>query len=357
MKFVASFASGWLKFGSGGNMETGSKELRSAARAYAHANDGRAWLELGFSLAIYIAALALALASIGNWFVIVPTTLLVSIMGVRIYMIQHDCLHRSFFTSPRVNDIVGSLISPITMTPYKATRFIHNQHHTYVSDLDRRDTFEINVMTLKEWEAAPPLTRLGYRLYRNPLFLIMIGPLLLYLIIRRAPSCGWKTGIGDLTLHNLLLAGYVGLIWYVAGWAGILIWFGALFVGCIIGALISYIFHNFETIHWGVKPELDFVTAALEGSSVLDWGPIADLAMLNICYHDLHHLNAKIPGYKLREAHRELEARGLLHSKKIGFIEGLMCLRWKLYDEDRERMIPFKSGVRRGSIEADESTV
>ena len=161
------------------------------------------------------------------------------------------------------------------------------------------------------------------------------------------PLYGLKTGIGDLILHNVLLAGYVGLVWYVAGWAGIAVWAGSVYFACVFGALIPYVVHNFEHIHWGVKPELDFETAALEGSSVLDWGRLFDLAMMNIGYHDLHHLNAKIPGYKLKAAHNDLEAHGLIQSEKIGFFEGLGCLRWKLYDEEEGRMIPFPRTPRR----------
>ena len=325
-------------------------DIRTVARQYASADDDRAWLELGVTFALYVAAMVLALASIGTWWVMLPAMLCASAMGLRIYMIQHDCLHRSFFTSRRMNDVVGILLSPIAMTPYQATRFKHNQHHTHVSDLDRRDAFEIYVMTLKEWEAASPGQRLRYRIYRSPLTLVFVGPFVLYTIMRRMPLYGLKTGIGDLILHNVLLAGYVALVWYVAGWAGVGVWLGSVYFACAFGGLISYILHNFEHVHWGVKPELDFETAALEGSSVLAWGRLFDLAMMNIAYHDLHHFNAKIPGYKIKAAHEDLEARGLIQSEKIGFFEGLRCLRWKLYDEDAGRMIPFPLRTQRRAV-------
>lgn len=76
---------------------------------------------------------------------------------------------------------------------------------------------------------------------------------------------------------------------------------------------------------------------------MLNWGRLFDLVTLNIGYHDLHHFNAKIPGYNLRTAHATLEAKGLIQSEKIGFLEGLRCLRWKLFDEENGRMIPFPS--------------
>jgi len=315
--------------------------IHTVARPYAQALDGRAWLELGLTMALYAAGLALALSSIGTWWLMLPGMVIAAAMGLRAYMILHDCMHRSFFTSRRLNDVVGTLLSVVAMTPYQATRYIHNQHHTHVSDLDHRDSFEIYTMTLKEWEAASPGQRLRYRLYRSPVTLILIGPFLLYTVLRRVPSYGLKTGIGDLVLHNAMVAGYFGLVWWLAGWPGIAVLLGAVYIACVFGAIIPYVVHNFETIHCGVKPELDFRTAALEGSAVLDWGGAFDLLTMNIGYHDLHHLIAKIPGYRLKTAYLELERLGLIDSEKIGFVEGIKCLRWKLYDEDRGRMVPF----------------
>jgi acyl-lipid omega-6 desaturase (Delta-12 desaturase) len=326
-----------------------AQSVHGIARQYAHADDRRAKIELISTILLYMASMMAALSAIGTWWLMLPAIVLTAAMGLRIYMIQHDCLHGSFFRSRRVNDVVGILLSPIAMTPYKATRHIHTLHHTHVSDLDRRDTFEIYIMTLKEWEAASPLQRLHYRAYRSPVTLILIGPFVLYMILRRMPLYGLKTGIGDLVLHNLLLAAYVLLIWSIAGWPGIAVWATTVYLACAFGALIPYVVHNFEHIHWGTKPGLDFRTAALEGSAVLAWGRVFDLAMLNIGYHDLHHLNAKIPGYRLKAAYEDLEARGLLQSEKIGFFEGLKCLRWKLYDEGHGRMIPFPLSRRAGA--------
>lgn len=333
---------------------TSGREIYSASRPFAKSDDQRAWAELLISVTIYLCALATGILTIGNWFLTIPAVLVTAAMGLRIYMIQHDCLHRSFFTSRKVNDLIGTLLSPIAMTPYKATRYIHGLHHTYVSDLERRDTFEIFTMTLEEWNAAPGWKRIQYRLYRSPITLIVIGPFVLYGLLRRMPLYGFKTGVGDLILHNVLLATQLGVIWLIAGWPGLGVWAAAVYFACCFGALIPYVVHNFENIRWGTRPDLTFKDAALEGSAVLDWGRFFDLVTLNIGYHDLHHLNAKIPGYKLREAYYALEDNGLLSSQKIGFWQGLACLRWKLYDEANGRMIPFPgntSGAREALAE------
>jgi omega-6 fatty acid desaturase (delta-12 desaturase) len=312
------------------------------------ADDRRAWFEFTATFVLFLFSLWVGVNAIHNWWILVPSVLLISATALRIYMIQHDCLHHAFFSSNRMNDLLGILISPIAMTPYKVTRYIHNQHHAHVADLDRRDTFEIYVMTLKEWQVASPFRRLWYRIYRSPLTLIIIGPFVFWVILRRFPVQALKTGIWDVVLHNILFVIFNYLIWAYAGWPGLGVWYAAVYLACAGGAFIPYCVHNFENVHWGVKPGLDFETAALDGSAVLHWGWLADLITMNIAYHDLHHLYAKIPGYKLKAVHQALEAEGLIESEKIGFIGCLKCLNWKLYDEDGLKMVPFP---KRGQAE------
>ncbi|MFY0690403.1 MAG: fatty acid desaturase [Paracoccaceae bacterium] len=318
-------------------------DVFAASRRFAKSDDKRAWVELAVTFGLYVAAIIVGLATLGTWWITVPAVVLASTFGLRIYMIQHDCLHRSFFSSRKTNDLIGTLLSAIAMTPYKATRYIHGLHHTYVGDLERRDSFEIFTMTLSEWQAAPRWKRIQYRIYRSPVILVLIGPFILFGVLRRLPLYGLKTGVGDLVFHNASLAAYLGVIWWAAGWPGLAFWVASVYLACVVGGLIPYIVHNFEDVRWGRRPELTFTSAALDGSAVLDWGRLFDLATMNIGYHDLHHLNAKIPGYFLRDAHAALEAEGLIQSEKIGVLEGLRCLRWKLFDEENGRMIPFPS--------------
>lgn len=333
---------------------TSHRELYIASRQFAGSDDIRAWTELLLTVGLYLGSTTLALLNIGAWWIVVPAILVASAMGLRTYTILHDCFHRSFFQSRGLNDIVGTLLSPIALTPYKATKYIHGQHHTYVSDLDHRESFEIFTMTLDEWRSATWWQKLQYRLYRHPVTLILVGPFILFTLLRRAPLCSLKTGIGDVLLHNAMLAAYIGGIYLLAGWPGVGVWLISVYVASIFGALISYVVHNFEHIVCGTRPELTLETAALDGSAVLDWGRLFDLVTMNIGYHDLHHLNAKIPGYRLRTAHKTLEAEGYLQSHKIGFWEGVSCLRWKLYDAEHQRMIPFpNSTVARRTIPAE----
>ena len=70
---------------------------------------GISWTAMYLCLSIsYWLTLALAL----------PTALLM----VRLFILQHDCGHRSFFESKRANDLVGFFLGILTFTPYDCWR-------------------------------------------------------------------------------------------------------------------------------------------------------------------------------------------------------------------------------------------
>jgi omega-6 fatty acid desaturase (delta-12 desaturase) len=302
----------------------------------------RAFIEVIGTLTVYFLSFWAAIQMQATLWAALPAMVLCGIAAVRLYVLQHDCMHRCFLKPKWLNDAIGIALSPLSLTPFYMGRYNHGLHHSHVGDLDRRDTFEISVMTLDEYRQSSLLKRIGYRIYRSPLTLLVIGPFLVYAVFHRVPKNTLKSGLWwDVLLHNVLLVAYFALVYSWAGTAGVLILLGAMYFGSSLGAIIPYVEHNFEDIHWGRKPDLDFETAALEGSAVLDFGDLFHFATANIGYHDLHHLNPSIPSYRLKQCHETLEAKGLLASRKISLREGLGCLRWKLWDEDNHRMVTF----------------
>ena len=315
--------------------------IRQMTRAYTTRDNRTATLNVVATLALYMASLlgAIVLFRNGHWYLGLPAMAVSAICGVRIYMLQHDCGHGSYFTSRRVNDFVGRLLSPFSLTPFNATRYNHNLHHRHIGDLDRRESSEIYVMTTAEYREASLARRLGYRFYRSFFVLFLVGPTLLYVIQYRFPKNARKAGLADLWVHNAMVAAFLAALWLGFGWTGLAVWLGSVAMAVSTGVLIPYVHHNFETVYWGRKPGHDFETAAMEGSAVLDFGRFFDLCTANIAYHDLHHLNANIPIYKLKWCHRDLSPH--FNPVRIGLIDGLRCIRWKLWDEKTGRMVTF----------------
>src|SRR5204863_2335393 len=101
-------------------------------------------------------------------------------------------------------------------------------------------------MTVAEYEGASRLRRLGYRLYRNPLLLLFVGPSLVFLFQRRFPQRGMSRSIlASVIVTNLALAGWV------LGWSALVGWqtylvvqSTALVAGGAIAAWLLYIQHQ-----------------------------------------------------------------------------------------------------------------
>lgn len=316
------------------------EELRRKTRAYTARSNGRAWLEFLGTLFVYALCL---LASIVLW----PDTKAVSLIclvfyalaATRLYMVQHDCGHGALFETRKLNDLVGSVISVFTLTPYQATKFNHNLHHAHIGNLDEREANEIYTLTVSEYLSKPLWFRAGYHVYRHPLTLFLIGPVLIFVLRYRLPKNWSKTGLLNVLVHDVVLVAYWLGMHLAFGWTAT----GLMAAGTVIslswGTFIPYVQHNFEDVYFERAENVDFATAAVKGSAVMDFGRVYDFLTANIAYHDLHHLNSNIPYYNLRRCHVDLQP--LLQSKTISVTEALSSLRWKLWDEEAGKMVPF----------------
>ncbi len=313
--------------------------LREYTRQYSKPDNRLAMLSYFTTFAVYFISLWLAISNVGTWYVLIPAVVVNAFSAVRLYVLQHDCGHYSFFETRRQNQIAGHVLSPFTFAPFEAMKQNHNLHHANIGNLEHRETGEIHTMTLAEWNDAGVWERLGYRLYRNPFILIPAGSLFTYFIRYRWPRNTLRFGVVAVLLHNLAIAAFIGTLYFLAGWSGLAVWFAASFLGGMFGVFLVYLQHNFKDTYWARRPDLDPRMAALQGSSCLDFGWWFDTVVACITLHDIHHFNARIPSYRLRACHYDMPPEFAL--RRIRFPEAVAALNLKLWDEDAGRLVPF----------------
>lgn len=112
---------------------------------------------------------------------------------LRLFMIQQDCGHGSFFVHRKADDWTGRAIGVLTFTPYDYWRRAHAAHHSSAGNLDERGVGDITTLTVAEYRSLSRSRRLVYRLYRNPA-LIGIGSIWLFLLKRRLPFGMMRSG-------------------------------------------------------------------------------------------------------------------------------------------------------------------
>jgi omega-6 fatty acid desaturase (delta-12 desaturase) len=262
-----------------------------------------------------------------------------SVFLVRMYSLFHDLTHNSLFRSRTANSRSGYLLGFLLFTPYRWWQRQHSLHHANTGNLDKRGPGEIYTMTVAEYERASLARRLGYRAYRNPLLLLLVGPTLVFLFDRRFPQRGMsRKMLFSVVVTNLALVGWsIGWSALVGTSTFLLIQGTTLVLGGAVGAWMLFVQHQYEETYYRAGDEWDFELAALQGSSFLKLPRALAWVVGNANYHHVHHLSAKIPNYRLRAAHEEQAIFARTPVVTIG--SGFAALRLKLWDEERGRLM------------------
>ncbi len=267
---------------------------------------------------------------------------------VRIFIIQHDCGHASYFHNRTLQDWVGRVLGVLTLTPYDVWRRTHAIHHSHHGNLDQRGIGDVLTLTVAEYRALGFWRRLGYRLYRHPVVLFVLGPSFLFILHNRLPfglmRSGWRYWISAMGT-NAFIAIVVGLIIWLGGLMPLLlIYIPTSVIGATIGVWMFYVQHQFEETHWEKGEDWQIHVAALEGSSHYVLPAPLRWITGNIGVHHVHHLYSRIPFYRLAEVLRD--HRTLAEAQRLSIRESLACIKLNLWDEQARRLISFRDARR-----------
>jgi omega-6 fatty acid desaturase (delta-12 desaturase) len=262
---------------------------------------------------------------------------------VRIFIFFHDCGHGSFLSSPRANTVVGYITGILTFTPYHDWHRSHATHHATAGNLDRRGVGDVWTMTVEEYLDAPWTKRLAYRVFRNPLIMFGLGPAFMFLIAQRFPRKGGKRKermsvvITDLALVAILVVAHltIGLKTYV------LVQLPTILIAGTTGLWLFYVQHQYEGMYWARDEAWDLTRSALEGSSYYKLPRVLRWFTGNIGLHHIHHVRPRIANYHLQPCLEEIRAFQEVEPLTIG--KSLKSLRMNLWDEQRQKLVSFRS--------------
>jgi acyl-lipid omega-6 desaturase (Delta-12 desaturase) len=316
-------------------------ELVKATKPFAREVRLRSWWHLLSTLAVLFGLLGATWLPI-HWLFRLPFSILAGFVVVRLFIIYHDYQHGTILRRSWVADAIMLAYGLLTLNPPSIWNRTHNYHHRNNAQVPGTDIGTFPVMTTEAYARASWLKRLQYHVARHPLtilfgyFTVFFYSLCLKSFLEQ-PRRHFDSGIA-LVLQIALI---VGLAWLSPAHL-FLTFLVPWMTGGALGAYLFYAQHNFPEVQFQSSDDWDYVFAALKSSSYMKMNPVMHWFTGNIGYHHVHHLNARIPFYRLPEAMAKLEKLQSPGTTSLNPVDIYRCLRLKLWDPQRKRMVSFK---------------
>lgn len=325
-----------------------TRDLMRALVSYRDPKPWRSIVELLVTVLLFLILwLLMWLAVGGGYWIGLLLVLPAAGLLVRLFVIQHDCGHRSFFRHPITNDCVGRVIGVITLTPYDSWRHAHASHHASSGNLDRRGIGDIGTLTVDEFRALSRWGQFLYRLYRHPIVMFGVGPAYLFLARHRLPigmmRSGWQPWVSVMATNAAIALLIAAMAWLVGIGLFLVIHLPTTLLAASIGVWLFYVQHQFELTSWERDADWTFHAAAVQGSSHYDLPAVLRWFTGNIGIHHVHHLSSRIPYYRLPEVLRDNSHLGNVN--RITLFESLRAVNLVLWDERKRRLVTFKEGL------------
>jgi omega-6 fatty acid desaturase (delta-12 desaturase) len=318
------------------------RELLLATRPFASERVATSWWHVGSTYTLMLASLAAA--GLCSWW---PLRAAFSVLGgltmVRAFITYHDFMHGSILRQSRVASLFFHVYGAFALAPARSWSKTHNYHHGHVGQLSAAGVGAFPIISTRMWREASSAKRLRYRATRHPL-IVLFGYVTIFTFsiclmpLLREPGKYW-----DSALALLAHGGLIALLWLFGGFDTA--FFVLLLPMTIAATLGSYLFfaqHSFKRMYVSSPQAWSFYRAALESSSYMRLNKVMQWFTGNIGYHHIHHLNVRIPFYRLPEAMAGIPELQSPITTSLAPRDIVECFRANLWDENRQRMVSYR---------------
>jgi len=230
---------------------------------------------------------------------------------VGLFVIGHDCGHKSFSRKAWVNALVGYLCMSPLANSFHSWRLTHDHHHVYTQLRGQEVDWAVHLVTREEYKSATSkqsfITRLGYAL-----------PFGIFLWI------AWNTARRGVTVHtvvmpkqlagerrkllwsNLITGTYLlalyGTLWYFSGFWGMLKYYGVpATIAMVTSWLIITLQHANEHSLLYEKAGWTPVRGQLVSTFDVRFPAWLEYLWCHINIHIPHHICPIVPWYYLKK--------------------------------------------------------
>jgi omega-6 fatty acid desaturase (delta-12 desaturase) len=327
----------------GGRM---GRDLIDATSPYVEDSVAVSWWQVGSTFVL----LAIALAGAGLapvWPVQLIFSLLAALLMVRAFITYHDYMHRAILVRSRPAWILFRIYSALALTPPRSWKKSHNYHHGHVGQISAAGIGAFPIITTQMWRNSSRMTRISYRITRHPLTVLFGYVTIFFFSVTLLPFLKEPARCWDSLLVLLGHAAMITVLWMFGGFETA--FFVLLLPMTVASALGSYLFfaqHSFKGMHILPAEAWTFYRAAMESSSYMRLNRLMQWFTGNIGFHHIHHLNVRIPFYRLPEVMEAIPELQSPATTTLSPRDIRDCFRCCLWDEERQRVMSYREAAR-----------
>ncbi|MCI5055066.1 MAG: fatty acid desaturase [Flavobacteriales bacterium] len=318
------------------------KDLILATRQYAKEIQSKSWVYTISTFLLFLISLTITLSPI-SLYIRVVASIATPLLLVRLFSLYHDFLHNAILYKSKLARLIFTIYGWYTLNPSSIWKRSHDYHHKHNSKLYSSSIGSFPIVTDKKFRASSKLEQNIYLFIRHPftvafgyVFAFIWGMCLLSVI--RNPRKHFDSIIA-LVFHFSIGA----LIWQQLGMLSFTLgFFIPAIISSAIGSYLFYAQHNFPGVKFSNKENWTYIGAALDSSSYMKMHPIMEWFTGNIGYHHIHHTNARIPSYRLKEVYKAFPEFQEAKVTTLKIKDIMACFRLKAWSEEKGRMLTLK---------------
>ncbi len=316
------------------------KDLILATKEFANDFKARSWwcvLSTGGLLIIALAGTLILPLILKPFFSILAALLL-----LRFFVIYHDHQHNAILPDSKLADVLMTLFGIYALSPSRVWKSSHNYHHNHNSKLRTANIGSFPIMTKEQYFNCSKFDRFKYYVFRHPL-LIFFG----YIFVFVLGMCVFPFLNNPKKHYDSLLAIIVHisvaiLLFYLGGWSAMMFThIMPIFIASGIGSYLFYAQHNFPEVIHIHNAGWTYHGAALQSSSFIKMPRVMHWFTANIGYHHIHHLNSRIPFYRLPEVMKKIPELQVPKTTSLNPMDIFRCLQLHVWDSNSSRMIRY----------------
>jgi acyl-lipid omega-6 desaturase (Delta-12 desaturase) len=322
--------------------KTAGRQLILATKPFAKETPWKSWYYSLSTLFILIGLFA-GLFLIENVWVRLALSIGTGLVMVRMFVIYHDHQHHTILYRNVTADILFKIYGIFILAPASIWKRSHDYHHNHNCKLFSASIGSYPVMTKSKFYQSSKAERRGYLAIRHPLT-IFFGYLTMFvygMCVRSfisAPKRHWDS-LAALTVHitaSVLIFIFFG--WYT--WLTVAVI--PFLVAFMIGSYLFYAQHNFPGVTFREKDNWCYEDAALLSSSYMVMNPFWRWVTANIGYHHIHHINSRIPFYRLPEVMAKIPELQQAKTTTLNPSDIIACFKLKVWDSEKSKMTGVK---------------